>query len=215
MTTTAISLPAVKLLFLVFGFPYLSVLKPLDAREAGFLVHKHPFPALDFSLATSLWCCCFPRRVWKMRDCFKIFRSIHSTAGKLGRGTEKKRQSWHFALKADKRNLPKTYSCRDQSFSQSRDKTTVVSKEMGFFIPWSLFHQSLFIKPQCSHVIPYTLRYHWAYCHKLHRALEHIQGDLLEITQQVCKGGSSTIQAPSCPFSPSLMARIIAAQRHC
>lgn len=146
MTTTAISLPAVKLLFLVFGFPYLSVLKPLDAREAGFLVHKHPFPALDLSLATSLWCCCLPRRVWKMRDCFKIFGSIHSTAGKLGRGTEKKRQSWHFALKADKRNLPKTYSCRDQSFSQSRDKTTVVSKEVGFFYTLELVSSKPFYK---------------------------------------------------------------------
>lgn len=154
MTTPATSLPAVKLLFLVFGFPYLSVLKPLDACEAGFLVDKHPFPALELSLATSLRCHLFQRGVWKTRDSFKIFWSIHSTAGKLGRGTEKKgRQSCHFALKADTRNLPKTYSCRDQSFSQSRDKTTVVSKEVGCACTLELlFHQSLFIKSHCSHV---------------------------------------------------------------
>lgn len=85
MTTPAISLPAVKLLFLAFGFLYLSVLEPLDAREAGFLVDNHPFPALEFSLATSLGCRRFQRGVWKRRDSFKIFWSIHSTAGKLGR----------------------------------------------------------------------------------------------------------------------------------
>lgn len=198
--TTHPQLP--QLLFLAFGTPYLSVLKSLDACEAGFLVNKHPFPALEFSLATSLWCCLFKRGVWKMGDSFKIFWSIHSTAGKLERGMEKKEDSLCFALKRDTGILPKTCFCRDQNFSQSRDKTIAVSKEVGCACTAELlFHQSLFMKSHCSHVTLWTLRYHWEYCHDLHRALEHIQNDLLEITQQVCKRANSTIQAPDCPFS--------------
>lgn len=70
-----------------------------------------------------------------------LVRSLHSRQT----GEKKERQSLHFGLKGDTRNLPKTYFCRDQSFSQSRDKTTVVSKEADCTCTLELlFHQSLF-----------------------------------------------------------------------
>lgn len=130
-----------------------------------------------------------------------LVHSLHSRQTRE-RGMEKKEDSLCFALKRDTGILPKTCFCRDQNFSQSRDKTIAVSKEVGCACTAELlFHQSLFMKSHCSHVTLWTLRYHWEYCHDLHRALEHIQNDLLEITQQVCKRANSAIQAPDCPFS--------------
>jgi len=61
MATTAI--PAGKPFLQPSGCPYLPVLKSLIAFEAGFPVNKHPFPALELSLATSLWCSLFQRQV--------------------------------------------------------------------------------------------------------------------------------------------------------
>lgn len=146
MTTTAISLPAVKLLSLVFGFHYLSVLKPLDAHEAGFLVHKHPFPALDLSLATSLWCCCLPRRVWKMRDCFKIFRSIHSTAGKLGEAQRRKEDRvdtlpWKQIRETYKRPI----LVGIKALVKAETKQLLFPKKCVVFVPWTFCFVKAFL----------------------------------------------------------------------
>lgn len=132
MATTAI--PAGKPFLQPSGCPYLPVLKFLAASEAGLPVNNHPFSALELSLATSLWYSLF-QQVWEWRDSVKIFWSVHSTAGKLGR--RKKDRVYTLASKEIPDIFQRPIFAGIKALVKAETKQLLFPRKQIALVPWS------------------------------------------------------------------------------